>query len=102
MITVPTDHIDTQRKDAIWAANCAGLEVLRLLNELSAAAIASGYEMETADQSHRVLVFDFGDGTLNLSIMRVASSAVQVMAVNGDSHFGGRDFDDILIELCLQ
>jgi molecular chaperone DnaK (HSP70) len=82
--------------------NCAGLEVLRLVNEPSTAAIANGYEMETGDQPQRMLVFDFGGGMLDRSIMRVASSAVQVLAVDGDSHFGCRDFDDRLVEFCLK
>jgi L1 cell adhesion molecule like protein len=100
VITVPAYFKDAQREETKKAAKCAGLEVLRLVNEPTAAAVAYAFQRRPEGQC-KVLVVDFGGGTLDVSLMQVDGMKFQVLAVDGDNHLGGRDFDALLIDYCL-
>jgi molecular chaperone DnaK len=98
VITVPAYFNDAQRTATRDAARLAGLEVLRILNEPTAASLAYGL-----DGRHEgvIAVYDLGGGTFDISILRVADGIFQVLATNGDTHLGGDDIDQILIERVL-
>jgi len=93
VITVPAYFNESQRQATKHAAQLAGLNVLRLLNEPTAAAIA--YGLDTKNQG-TFLVYDLGGGTLDVSILKLHSGVFEVLAVNGDTHLGGDDFDHLL------
>ncbi len=95
VITVPAYFNDEQRADTRRAGEQAGLNVLRLLPEPSAAAISYGFEKEK-DQT--IMVYDLGGGTFDISILRVSGNDFEVLGVGGDSQLGGDDFDDALME----
>jgi molecular chaperone DnaK (HSP70) len=99
VITIPACFNDSQREDMMKAAEIAGLRA-RLVNEPAVGAIADELTRESGE-TRTVLVFDFGGGTLDLSLVELASNCVTVRAVSGDAHLGGRDFDDVLMQLCL-
>jgi L1 cell adhesion molecule like protein len=101
VITVPASFNDGQREETKKAAKLAGLNVLRLLNEPCAGAIAYAYELG-ADRKETVIVFDLGGGTLDVALLTIERSRLTVLAVDGDIHLGGRDFDDRLMRLCLR
>jgi molecular chaperone DnaK (HSP70) len=101
VISVPAYFNDSQRADTMEAATIAGLNVLRLLNEPSAGALAYGFEEDLAGKK-TVLVFDFGGGTLDLSLVELDGDRLSVQAVSGDTHLGGRDFDEVLMRLSLE
>ncbi|KAF2365901.1 Heat shock protein 70 family [Trinorchestia longiramus] len=95
VITVPAYFNDSQRQATLDAGKIAGLNVLKLLNEPTAAALAYGFDQKL--RSHQtVLVFDFGGGTLDVAILSIAGNNFEVLAVDGDTFLGGSDFD-----LCL-
>lgn len=101
VITVPAYFSMAQRAETLKAADFAGITVLCLLNEPTAAVI--GYEYETQEEvNHTTLVFDFGGGTLDVSLISVEKNAYRVLAVDGENHLGGRDFDERLIQYCLE
>jgi L1 cell adhesion molecule like protein len=100
-ITVPAYFSDAQREDTKRAAALAGLTVLRLVNEPSAGAIAYGYETQPQVKK-TVIIFDLGGGTLDVSLMTIEHKKYAVQAVSGDSHLGGRDFDQRLMQLCVR
>src|SRR6185369_13649386 len=95
VITVPAYFNDAQRTATRDAGRIAGLEVLRIINEPTAAALAYGL-----DKKHHetVLVFDLGGGTFDVSILDVGDGVVEVRATAGDSHLGGDDFDRRLVD----
>ena len=95
VITVPAYFNDSQRQATKDAGKIAGLEVLRLVNEPTAAALAYGLEQKT-DQT--IAVFDFGGGTFDISILEVGEGIVEVKATNGDTHLGGDNIDQRLID----
>lgn len=97
VITVPAYFDDAQRQATKDAAKIAGLEVLRLLNEPTAAAIA--YGLEEGNDGKTVLVYDLGGGTFDVSILELDDGVFQVKATAGDTHLGGDDFDRILVNL---
>lgn len=97
VITVPAYFDDAQRQATKDAAKIAGVEVLRLLNEPTAAAIA--YGLEEGNDGKTVLVYDLGGGTFDVSILELDDGVFQVKATAGDTHLGGDDFDRILINL---
>jgi molecular chaperone DnaK (HSP70) len=101
VISVPANFTRPQREDTTKAANLAGLTVLQLVNEPSAGAIAYQWKKQS-EQQKTVLVFDLGGGTLDVTILTVQRTTFTVEASFGDSHFGGRDFDVKLMELCLE
>jgi len=94
VITVPAYFNDAQRQATIEAGQLAGLEVLRILNEPTAAALT--YDPQQAS-SLRVLVYDLGGGTFDVSIVNAEGGVVEVLASNGDTQLGGDDFDDLLL-----
>jgi molecular chaperone DnaK len=94
VITVPAYFNDTQRQATIEAGTIAGLEVVRILNEPTAAALV--YDPDPT-QALKVLVYDLGGGTFDVSIVQSEGGVVEVLASHGDTHLGGDDFDDLLL-----
>ena len=94
VITVPAYFNDAQRQATKDAGQIAGLEVSRIINEPTAAALAYGLEKT---QDEKIAVFDFGGGTFDISILEVEEGSVEVLSTNGDTHLGGDDFDEELI-----
>ena len=95
VITVPAYFSDAQRQATKDAGKIAGLEVLRIINEPTAAALAYGMDKEN-DQ--RIMVFDLGGGTFDVSILEISDGVFEVLATNGDTHLGGDDFDQRVID----
>ncbi|MDH3283867.1 MAG: molecular chaperone DnaK [Acidobacteriota bacterium] len=95
VITVPAYFNDAQRQATKDAGQIAGLQVERLVNEPTAAALAYGLEKQS---DHKIAVFDFGGGTFDISILEVGEGIVEVKSTNGDTHLGGDDIDQLLIE----
>ena len=95
VITVPAYFSDAQRQATKDAGKIAGLEVMRIINEPTAAALAYGMDKET-DQ--RIMVFDLGGGTFDVSILEISDGVFEVLATNGDTHLGGDDFDQRVID----
>jgi molecular chaperone DnaK len=98
VITVPAYFNDAQRTATRDAGRIAGLEVLRIINEPTAASLAYGL-----DQRHAgiIAVYDFGGGTFDISILRVEDGVFQVLSTNGDTHLGGDDIDNLLIDRAI-
>ena len=98
VITVPAYFNDAQRTATRDAGRLAGLEVLRIINEPTAASLAYGL-----DQKNRgtIAVYDLGGGTFDISILKVEDGVFQVLSTNGDTHLGGDDIDRLLTELVL-
>lgn len=96
VITVPAYFDDAQRTATTEAGKIAGLDVLRIINEPTAAALAYGLDKETEDQT--ILVFDLGGGTFDVSVLEIGDGVFEVKATNGDTHLGGDDFDQVLID----
>jgi molecular chaperone DnaK len=94
VITVPAYFNDAQRQATKDAGQIAGLEVERIINEPTAAALAYGLEKK---RDEKIAVYDFGGGTFDVSILEVGDELVQVLSTNGDTHLGGDDFDEVLI-----
>ncbi|HAS82894.1 MAG TPA: heat-shock protein Hsp70 [Verrucomicrobia bacterium] len=99
VITVPAYFNDAQRQATREAGALAGLEVLRILNEPTAAALA--YEAAGVSKRRNVLVYDFGGGTFDVSIVTMTGDVVEVRATHGDNHLGGDDIDALLLERAL-
>ncbi len=98
VITVPAYFNDAQRQATKDAGKIAGLDVLRIVNEPTAAALAYGLEK---DKSEKVLVFDLGGGTFDVSILEIGDGVHEVLSTSGDTHLGGDDFDQKIIDwLC--
>jgi molecular chaperone DnaK len=95
VITVPAYFNDSQRQATKDAGQIAGLEVLRLVNEPTAAALAYGLDKK---EDETIAVFDFGGGTFDISILEVGAGVVEVKSTNGDTHLGGDDIDQVIIE----
>ncbi|TAL49039.1 molecular chaperone DnaK [Patescibacteria group bacterium] len=94
VITVPAYFNDSQRKATKDAGEIAGLNVRRIINEPTAAALAYGFDKK---KNEKIAVFDFGGGTFDISILEVGDDVVEVKATDGDSHLGGRDIDQKII-----
>ncbi len=94
VITVPAYFNDAQRQATKDAGQIAGLEVARIINEPTAASLAYGLDKQTQE---KICVFDLGGGTFDVSILEVADGVFRVISTNGDTHLGGDDFDDALI-----
>jgi Fe-S protein assembly chaperone HscA len=99
VITVPAYFNDAQRQATKDAARIAGLEVLRLVNEPTAAALAYGLDKR---KQGIVAVYDLGGGTFDISILRIQDGIFEVLATNGDTHLGGDDIDKLLLEIALE
>ena len=95
VITVPAYFNDAQRQATKDAGKIAGLDVLRIVNEPTAAALAYGLEK---DQSEKVLVFDLGGGTFDVSILEIGDGVHEVLSTSGDTHLGGDDFDQKVMD----
>src|SRR5499425_2225510 len=99
VVTVPAYFDDAQRQATKDAGRIAGLNVLRIVNEPTAAALAYGIETEGAQ---RVAVYDLGGGTFDVSILELADGVFEVKSTNGDTHLGGDDIDEALIRFVLE
>ncbi len=95
VITVPAYFSDAQRQATKDAGKIAGLEVKRIINEPTAASLSYGLNKKEAQQ--KILVFDLGGGTFDVSILEVGDGVFEVLATNGDNHLGGDDFDEVLM-----
>jgi molecular chaperone DnaK len=100
VITVPAYFNDDQRQATKNAGEIAGLEVVRLVNEPTAAAFA--YGIDRSDKELKILVFDFGGGTLDVTIMDFGGGVFQVKSTAGDTHLGGRDMDEALVNYIVE
>ena len=96
VITVPAYFNDAQRQATKDAGRIAGLEVERIINEPTAAALAYGLD-KAADTEQKVLVYDLGGGTFDVSILELADGTFEVLSTSGDTHLGGDDFDNIVV-----
>jgi molecular chaperone DnaK len=96
VITVPAYFNDSQRQATKDAGKIAGLDVKRIVNEPTAAALAYGLDQKKTDET--IAVFDLGGGTFDISILEVSDSVIEVISTNGDTHLGGDDFDQIIID----
>ncbi len=95
VITVPAYFNDSQRQATKEAGEIAGLKVRRIINEPTAASLA--YGLDKKDQDLRIAVFDLGGGTFDISILELGDGVFEVKSTNGDTHLGGDDFDDVII-----
>ena len=96
VITVPAYFSDSQRQATKDAGKIAGLEVLRIINEPTAAALAFGMDKE--DQDQKIMIYDLGGGTFDVSILDIGDGVFEVLATNGNTHLGGDDFDQRIID----
>ena len=101
VVTVPAYFNDAQRQATKDAASIAGLEVLRIINEPTAAAMAYGLDKK-AGKELTVLIFDMGGGTLDVSLLSIEDGVFEVKATSGDTHLGGEDIDNRLVEYCKE
>ena len=101
VITVPAYFNNSQRQATIDAGKIAGLNVIKLINEPTAAAIAYGFENNFKEKKN-VCVFDLGGGTFDVTILEIDNKKFTVKAIGGDSHLGGVDFDNELIKFCIE
>ncbi|EZG56730.1 heat shock protein 70 [Gregarina niphandrodes] len=102
VITVPAYFNDSQRQATKDAGAIAGLQVLRIINEPTAAAIAYGLDKKADAGEKNVLIFDLGGGTFDVSLLTIEEGIFEVKATAGDTHLGGEDFDNRLVEYCCQ
>jgi molecular chaperone DnaK len=98
IVTVPAYFNDSQRLATKDAGTIAGLDVLRILNEPTAAALAYGLEKKTNEV---VLIFDLGGGTFDVSVLEVGDEVFEVLATSGDTHLGGDDFDQVIVDFIV-
>lgn len=98
VITVPAYFDDSQRQATKDAGEIAGLKVLRIINEPTAAALAYGFDKK---KEQKIMVYDLGGGTFDVSVLEVSEDSVHVLATNGDTHLGGDDFDQRIIQWIL-
>jgi len=103
VVTVPAYFNDQQRQTTKDAGRIAGLNILRIINEPTAAALAYGLDKaHSAGGEKRVLIFDLGGGTFDVSILAIEDGVFEVKATAGDTHLGGEDFDNILVDWCVE
>ena len=100
VVTVPAYFDDAQRQATKAAGKIAGLEVKRIINEPTAAAIAYGFDRKATNE--RIVVYDLGGGTFDISILELSDGVFSVRAVGGDTYLGGEDFDDVVIDYLAQ
>ncbi|MCL4264858.1 MAG: molecular chaperone DnaK [Anaerolineae bacterium] len=99
VITVPAYFNDSQRQATKDAGKIAGLEVLRIINEPTAAALAYGLDKKSDE---KILVFDLGGGTFDVSVLEVGEGVVEVMSTHGDTHLGGDDWDERIVQWMIE
>ncbi|MBR1540894.1 MAG: molecular chaperone DnaK [Clostridia bacterium] len=100
VITVPAYFNDSQRQATKDAGKIAGLEVLRIINEPTAAALAFGMDKESQDE--KIMIYDLGGGTFDVSILDIGDGVFEVLATNGNTHLGGDDFDNRIIDYVVE
>ena len=100
VVTVPAYFNDSQRQATKDAGTIAGLNVLRIINEPTAAAIAYGLDRQS-EQEKNILIFDLGGGTFDVSLLSIEEGIFEVKATNGHTHLGGEDFDNKLLQFCV-
>jgi molecular chaperone DnaK len=100
VITVPAYFTDAQRQATKDAGTISGLEVLRIVNEPTAAALSYGLDKQEEDQ--KVLVFDLGGGTFDVSVLQLGDGVFEVKATSGNNHLGGDDFDNVIVQWMLE
>ena len=100
VITVPAYFNDAERTATITAGQLAGFNVLQIINEPTAAAVA--YGLDKLEQNQTVFVFDLGGGTFDVTIMRIDGNNIQMLATNGDHRLGGKDWDDVIVNLIAE
>ena len=98
VITVPAYFNDSQRQATKDAGKIAGLEVLRIINEPTAASLAYGLDKK---KDEKIAVYDLGGGTFDISVLEIGDGVFEVKATNGDTHLGGDDWDDRLMDWIL-
>ena len=96
VITVPAYFSDAQKQATKDAGKIAGLDVKRIINEPTAASLA--YGLDKAEGSHKILVYDLGGGTFDVSVLELGDGVFEVLATNGDTHLGGDDFDNKIMD----
>lgn len=101
VITVPAYFNDGQRQATFDAARIAGFEVLRIINEPTAAALAYAVQ-RPSNEKKKVVVFDFGGGTLDITILDMHGLRLEVIGTGGDTHLGGEDFVNVLADHCVR
>lgn len=99
VITVPAYFDDAQRQATKQAGEIAGLEVIRIVNEPTAAALAYGLDKK---QAHNIAVYDLGGGTFDITVLELGEGVFQVKATNGDTHLGGDDFDKVIVDFLAE
>ena len=100
VVTVPAYFTDAQRQATKDAGTIAGLTIERVINEPTAAAIA--YGLDKQDREETILVFDLGGGTFDVTLLSIDNGVFEVLATSGNTHLGGQDFDQRLMEYCIQ
>ena len=100
VITVPAYFNDAERTATITAGQLAGFNVLQIVNEPTAAALA--YGVDKLDEDQTVFVFDLGGGTFDVTIMRINARAIEIIATNGDHRLGGKDWDDVIVNFVAE
>lgn len=100
VITVPAYFNDNQRQATKDAGSISGLNVLRIINEPTAAAIAYGLGSNKSNKERNVLIYDLGGGTFDVSLLNIQGGVFTVKATAGDTHLGGQDFDTNLLDHC--
>ncbi len=101
VVTVPAYFNDSQRQATKDAGQISGMQVLRIINEPTAAAIAYGLDKKSS-QERNVLIFDLGGGTFDVSLLTIEEGIFEVKATNGHTHLGGEDFDNRIVEFCIE
>lgn len=99
VITVPAYFDDAQRQATKDAGEIAGLKVMRIINEPTAAALAYGFDKKVGQ---KIMVYDLGGGTFDVSVLDVSEGTVEVLATNGDTHLGGDDFDAVIMKWIIE
>jgi len=102
VVTVPAYFNDAQRQATADAGKVAGLEVLRIINEPTAAALAYGLDKKGEGEGERIAVFDLGGGTFDISILELGDGVFEVLSTNGDTYLGGEDFDQRVVEFLVE
>src|SRR2546430_2549569 len=100
VITVPAYFNDAERTSTITAGQLSGLNVLQIINEPTAGALA--YGLDKLDENQTVFVFDLGGGTFDVTIMRIIDHRIEMLATNGDHRLGGKDWDDVIVNLIAE
>jgi heat shock protein 1/8 len=101
VVTVPAYFNDSQRQATKDAGSISGLNVLRIINEPTAAAIAYGLDKKDEKGEKHVLIFDLGGGTFDVTLLSIDEGIFEVKATAGDTHLGGEDFDNRLVDYCM-